>query len=75
MGRRRHVPEQIVRKLREADRVLTEGPELAEVGPAPSGLRGHVPPVVGPVRRDEGRGHQAVEGARAGGRPAGAGRR
>jgi putative transposase len=29
--RRRHTPEQIVRKLREADRMLGEGKELAEV--------------------------------------------
>jgi putative transposase len=29
--RRRHTPEQIVRKLREADRLLGEGRELAEV--------------------------------------------
>ncbi len=31
MARRRHTPEQIVRKLREADRLLNEGKELAEV--------------------------------------------
>ena len=31
MKRRRHTPEQIVRKLREADRLLGEGMELAEV--------------------------------------------
>jgi putative transposase len=31
MSRRRHTPEQIVRKLREADRLLAEGAELAEV--------------------------------------------
>ncbi len=31
MSRRRHTPEQIVRKLREADRMLGEGAELAEV--------------------------------------------
>jgi hypothetical protein len=29
MSRRRHTPEQIVRKLREADRMLTEGADLA----------------------------------------------
>jgi putative transposase len=29
--RRRHTPEQIVRKLREADRLLAEGTELPEV--------------------------------------------
>lgn len=31
MARRRHTPEQIVRKLREADRLLDEGAEVAEV--------------------------------------------
>ena len=31
MKRRRHTPEQIVRKLREADRMLTEGTETPEV--------------------------------------------
>lgn len=31
MKRRRHTPEQIVRKLREADRLLGEGLELPEV--------------------------------------------
>jgi putative transposase len=29
--RRRHTPEQIVRKLREADRLLAEGREVPEV--------------------------------------------
>jgi putative transposase len=31
MARRRHTPEQIIRKLREADRLLGEGAEVAEV--------------------------------------------
>ncbi len=31
MKRRRHTPEQIVRKLREADRLLGDGQELPEV--------------------------------------------
>jgi putative transposase len=31
MSRRRHAPEQVVRKLREADRLLGEGMELPEV--------------------------------------------
>ena len=31
MARRRHTPEQIVRKLREADRLLAEGAEVAAV--------------------------------------------
>ena len=31
MARRRHTPEQVVRKLREADRLLAEGTEVDEV--------------------------------------------
>ena len=31
MARRRHTPEQIIRKLREADRLLGEGVDVAEV--------------------------------------------
>ena len=34
MKRRRHTPEQIVRKLREADRLLLEGVEVPEVAKA-----------------------------------------
>jgi putative transposase len=31
MARRRHTPEQIIRKLREADRLLGEGADVSEV--------------------------------------------
>src|ERR1700736_5872426 len=31
MARRRHTPEQIIRKLREADRLLGDGAEIADV--------------------------------------------
>ena len=31
MARRRHTPDQIIRKLREADRLLAEGADLAAV--------------------------------------------
>jgi putative transposase len=31
MARRRHTPEQVVRKLREADRLLAEGADVAAV--------------------------------------------
>jgi putative transposase len=34
MKRRRHTPEQVVRKLREADRMLTEGQGIPEVAKA-----------------------------------------
>ena len=34
MKRRRHTPEQVVRKLREADKLLAEGVEVPEVAKA-----------------------------------------
>ncbi len=34
MKRRRHTPEQVIRKLREADRMLAEGSEIPEVAKA-----------------------------------------
>ncbi len=34
MKRRRHTPEQIIRKLREAERMLAEGQEIAAVAKA-----------------------------------------
>jgi len=34
VNRRRHTPDQIVRKLREADRLLAEGTEVPEVAKA-----------------------------------------
>ena len=34
MKRRRHTPEQIIRKLREAERMLAEGQEIPEVAKA-----------------------------------------
>ena len=34
MKRRRHTPEQIIRKLREAERMLAEGAEVPEVAKA-----------------------------------------
>ena len=34
MKRRRHTPEQVIRKLREAERMLAEGTEIAEVAKA-----------------------------------------
>ena len=34
MKRRKHTPEQIIRKLREADQMLSEGKQIAEVAKA-----------------------------------------
>ena len=63
MSRRRHTPEQVVRKLREADRLLGEGMELPEVIKQLEVSEQTYYPVAQPVRRDEGRGREAVEGA------------
>ncbi len=35
MKKRRHTPEQIIRKLRKADRLLAEGKTIPEVAQAP----------------------------------------
>jgi hypothetical protein len=55
MKNRRHTPEQIVRKLREADRLLGEGVEPPEVMKALEVGRGDVSPVARAVRWDEDR--------------------
>jgi hypothetical protein len=48
MKRRRHTPEQIVRKLREADRLLAEGREVPEVARHVGGSRRRPPTAGGP---------------------------
>jgi putative transposase len=60
MKRRRHTPEQIIRKLRgrpAAGRGL--GP--AGGGQAARSLGGHLPPLAGPVRRPESRRRQTPQ--------------
>ncbi len=69
MKGRRHRPEQVVRKLREADKLLGEGFELADVLKE-LGVGGDVSPLAGVVRGDEGRRCEAVEGAGGGDCPA-----
>ena len=59
MKRRRHNPEQIIRKLREADRMLAEGTEVPELAKATRGLRGDLSPLASDLRRHEGRRGQA----------------
>jgi hypothetical protein len=54
MARRRHTPEQIVPKLREAA-LLSEGKYVEEVARHLSGERVDVQPLASSVRRDEGR--------------------
>ena len=51
MARRRHTPEQIIRKLREADRLLGEGARGRGGGPAAGGVGADLSPVAEPVRR------------------------
>jgi hypothetical protein len=65
MSRRGHSPEQVARKLREADRLLAEGMDGAagRVQDA-RGVRADLLPVAQPVRRDEGRQCEGVEGIR-----------
>lgn len=45
MKKRRHTPEQVVRKLREADRLLSEGQELPGGGEVLGGVRGDLSPL------------------------------
>src|SRR5215210_8787542 len=70
MKRRRHTPEQIVRKLREAGSVAGRGQGAAGGLEGARGFGGDVSPVAGAVRGDEGRRREAVEGARGGERAA-----
>ena len=66
MARRRHTPEQIVRKLREADRLLAEGKDVAEVARHLQVTEQTYHRWRNAVRRHEGRRRQAAEGARDG---------
>ena len=70
MKRHRHTPEQIVRKLREGDRLLNEGKDLTEVLRASRGLGVDLESLARAVRRHEGRRGEAAQGARARERPA-----
>jgi putative transposase len=65
MKRRRHTPEQVVRKLREADRMLAEGKSIAEVAKALEVSENTFHRWRAQIRLDEGGRRQALEGARA----------
>ena len=52
--RKRHGPEQIVRKLRDADAMLNAGKDVAAVLQALGSQRSDVSALAEPVRRDEG---------------------
>src|SRR5665213_415774 len=64
--RRRHTPEQVVRDSAQADRLLGEGKDVADVCRELQVSRADVLPVAQPVRWAQGRGREAVEGAGAG---------
>ncbi len=53
MKRHRHTPEQIVRKLREGERLLNEGKDITEVV-RHLGIAEHLEPLAIPVRGHEG---------------------
>ena len=55
MKRRRHTPEQIIRKLREAERLIGEGNTIPEAAKELGISEQKYHPVAQPVRRDEGR--------------------
>jgi hypothetical protein len=68
MKRRRHTPEQVIRKLREADRLLAEGQDVPEVAKQLEVSEATYHPLAGPVRRPQGqrrqgRRRQAAQGA------------
>jgi hypothetical protein len=52
--RHRHTPEQAVRKVREGERLLNDGKDLAEFLGGAGDFRGDLEPLAQPVRRDEG---------------------
>ena len=58
-GRKRHSPEQIIKKLRDADALLNSGSGAAE----PADQREYARAVARAVRRHEGAGREAPEGA------------
>lgn len=68
--RHRHTPEQVIRKLREGEKILNESKDLTEVLRPPRDLRGHLEPVAQPVRGNEGGRGQTAQGAGEGELPA-----
>src|SRR6266545_5807881 len=75
--RKKHTPEQVVRKLATADRMLNESKDVADVCRELQVCRADALPVAQPVRRDERQRRQTAQGPGAGERhaQAAAGRR
>ena len=63
MPKKRHSPEQIVGKLRDADAMLAAGKTIGQACQVLEISEQTVPPLAKSVRRDEGRRGQAVEAA------------
>ncbi len=59
--KKQHSPEQIIRKLRDADAMLAAGKTIGQACQSLEISEADVPPLASPVRRDEGRGGQAAE--------------
>ena len=60
MARRRHKPEQIIRKLRQPDRLLGEGADISDAARHLEVSEATYQSVAEPVRRHEGRRRQAA---------------
>ncbi len=60
MARRRHTPEQTIRKLREGEKLLNEGKGIDEVCKHLEVSAPDLASLASPVRRDEGRGRQTA---------------
>lgn len=60
---KRHSPEQIVRKLRQADDLLASGASIPELVRGTLRERGDLPPLQKPLRWDESERDQAPQGA------------
>ena len=56
MKRKRHNPEQIIRKLRSAEQLLNQGQTVADVCRSTGGICYHLPPLAAALRRHESHG-------------------
>ena len=56
MKRKRHNPEQIIRKLRTAEQLLNQGKTVADIRRALGGVCTHLPTLAAALRRHEGHG-------------------
>ena len=66
MKRKRHTPEQIIRKLRTAEQLLNQGQTVADVCRTLEVSAAHLPPLAAALRRHESHRGQAPQGTGAG---------